>query len=158
MVTFYLIFLSLRVVLELGSGPGLLGVLICKTCNPLSYIFSDHHERVLELLCDNLKINNLSLDVEEPGAYNSEQDAIRTPNFFSKYWQSSEYMQRYNTIMNCDCCRSSDLGKCKARCWKLDWQQRKCLDLLQKESIDVVLGSGKLCFISISRGRPRAVR
>ena len=144
----------LRVVLELGSGPGLLGVLICKSCNPHSYIFSDHHEKVLELLCDNLKINNVNLDAEEPDVYSSEQDlqekvkcSRETLNFSSKYLQSLEFMQKYNTIMNCNCCRSSDLAKCKARCWKLDWEKRKCFELLQKENIDVVLGSGKLNFI-----------
>ena len=141
-----------RVVLELGSGPGLLGILICKACNPRTYIFSDHHEKVLELLCDNIRINSLKLDAEELKGDNNgdvftednETPSFESFNISSKVLRNSGYSKESNTIVNCDCCRKSDVAKCKAWCWKLDWQSRDCIDILEKGNIDVVIGSGKL--------------
>ncbi|XP_077412392.1 protein-lysine N-methyltransferase EEF2KMT isoform X2 [Vanacampus margaritifer] len=49
-----------RKVLELGSGAGLTGVVVCRTCGPSSYIFSDCHQSVLQRLGDNLSINGLN--------------------------------------------------------------------------------------------------
>ncbi|XP_036787608.2 protein-lysine N-methyltransferase EEF2KMT isoform X1 [Manis pentadactyla] len=54
-----------RTVLELGSGAGLTGLVICKMCCPRAYVFSDCHSRVLEQLRGNILLNGLSL---EPGA------------------------------------------------------------------------------------------
>ncbi|XP_075851178.1 protein-lysine N-methyltransferase EEF2KMT isoform X2 [Microcebus murinus] len=51
-----------RTVLELGSGAGLTGLAICKTCRPRAYIFSDCHSRVLEQLRGNILLNGLSLE------------------------------------------------------------------------------------------------
>ncbi|XP_077387565.1 protein-lysine N-methyltransferase EEF2KMT isoform X1 [Festucalex cinctus] len=48
-----------RKVLELGSGAGLTGVVVCHSCGPSSYIFSDCHQSVLQRLRDNLSINGL---------------------------------------------------------------------------------------------------
>ena len=143
---------SSRVVLELGSGPGLLGILISKALNPRTYIFSDHHEQVLELLCDNIKINSLKLDVEESREYNngdsstkdSESSSFENSHFSSNVVRNSGYSKEENTIVNCDCCINSDVARCKTWCWKLDWQSRDCIDLLEKENVDVVIGSGKL--------------
>ncbi|XP_060028412.1 protein-lysine N-methyltransferase EEF2KMT isoform X2 [Erinaceus europaeus] len=53
-----------RTVLELGSGAGLTGLAICKTCHPRAYVFSDCHSRVLEQLQENILLNGFSL---EPG-------------------------------------------------------------------------------------------
>ncbi|XP_049759571.1 protein-lysine N-methyltransferase EEF2KMT isoform X1 [Elephas maximus indicus] len=53
-----------RTVLELGSGAGLTGLAICKTCRPKRYVFSDYHGRVLEQLRENIFLNGLSV---EPG-------------------------------------------------------------------------------------------
>ncbi|XP_037363538.1 protein-lysine N-methyltransferase EEF2KMT isoform X2 [Talpa occidentalis] len=53
-----------RTVLELGSGAGLTGLAICKTCHPSAYIFSDCHSRVLEQLQGNVLLNGLSLEPE----------------------------------------------------------------------------------------------
>uniref|UniRef100_A0A8C9JCR6 FAM86 N-terminal domain-containing protein n=1 Tax=Panthera tigris altaica TaxID=74533 RepID=A0A8C9JCR6_PANTA len=57
-----------RTVLELGSGAGLTGLAICKTCRPSAYIFSDCHSCVLEQLRGNILLNGLSLeaDVTDP--------------------------------------------------------------------------------------------
>jgi len=46
-----------RRVLELGSGCGLLGSLICSICRPSSFTFSDCHDAVIDLLLDNIRIN-----------------------------------------------------------------------------------------------------
>ncbi|XP_045398495.1 protein-lysine N-methyltransferase EEF2KMT [Lemur catta] len=51
-----------RTVLELGSGAGLTGLAICKTCRPRAYIFSDCHSRVLKQLRGNVLLNGLSLE------------------------------------------------------------------------------------------------
>ncbi|GFT33686.1 protein-lysine N-methyltransferase EEF2KMT [Nephila pilipes] len=46
-----------KTVLELGSGIGLLGIVVLKFCNPLKYIFSDKSPEVLKFLSSNIKIN-----------------------------------------------------------------------------------------------------
>uniref|UniRef100_A0AC11BBM7 Uncharacterized protein n=1 Tax=Ovis aries TaxID=9940 RepID=A0AC11BBM7_SHEEP len=51
-----------RTALELGSGAGLTGLAICKTCRPRAYVFSDCHSRVLEQLRGNVLLNGFSLE------------------------------------------------------------------------------------------------
>uniref|UniRef100_H3CRR6 Eukaryotic elongation factor 2 lysine methyltransferase n=2 Tax=Tetraodon nigroviridis TaxID=99883 RepID=H3CRR6_TETNG len=48
-----------RTVLELGSGVGLTGITICRSCRPSRYIFSDCHSGVLQRLRSNVKLNGL---------------------------------------------------------------------------------------------------
>ncbi|XP_034935560.1 protein-lysine N-methyltransferase EEF2KMT [Chelonus insularis] len=45
--------------LELGSGVGLTGITVIKTCSPKKYIFSDCHPTVLTLLKKNVELNLL---------------------------------------------------------------------------------------------------
>uniref|UniRef100_A0A5F9CWN1 FAM86 N-terminal domain-containing protein n=1 Tax=Oryctolagus cuniculus TaxID=9986 RepID=A0A5F9CWN1_RABIT len=51
-----------RTVLELGSGAGLTGLAICRTCHPRAFVFSDCHSRVLEQLRQNVALNGFSLE------------------------------------------------------------------------------------------------
>ncbi|XP_031451227.1 protein-lysine N-methyltransferase EEF2KMT isoform X2 [Phasianus colchicus] len=53
-----------RTVLELGSGVGFTGLVICKTCNPKTYIFSDYHHCVLKQLTENILLNGFTLESE----------------------------------------------------------------------------------------------
>ncbi|XP_013922732.1 PREDICTED: protein-lysine N-methyltransferase EEF2KMT [Thamnophis sirtalis] len=53
-----------RRILELGSGTGLTGIAICKAFRPREYIFSDHHEGVLQQLSENIHLNGLTLEAE----------------------------------------------------------------------------------------------
>ena len=43
--------------LELGSGVGLTGITICRSCSPKRFVFSDCHPRVLQTLEDNVRLN-----------------------------------------------------------------------------------------------------
>ncbi|XP_012538620.1 protein-lysine N-methyltransferase EEF2KMT [Monomorium pharaonis] len=47
-------------VLELGCGVGLTGMSVISVCTPKQYIFSDCHPIVLDMLCENVKLNFLS--------------------------------------------------------------------------------------------------
>ncbi|CAG2105137.1 unnamed protein product, partial [Medioppia subpectinata] len=51
-----------KYVLELGSGIGLTGVCILKTCSPDVLAFSDHHSVVLRVLRNNIDTNNVGLN------------------------------------------------------------------------------------------------
>lgn len=46
-----------RHILELGSGAGLAGIAICRSCGPASYCFTDCHEAVVHQLRENIRIN-----------------------------------------------------------------------------------------------------
>ncbi|XP_072747570.1 protein-lysine N-methyltransferase EEF2KMT isoform X2 [Anoplolepis gracilipes] len=46
-------------ILELGCGVGLTGMSIISICSPKQYIFSDCHPTVLDMLCENVKLNFL---------------------------------------------------------------------------------------------------
>ncbi|XP_063790310.1 protein-lysine N-methyltransferase EEF2KMT isoform X2 [Pseudophryne corroboree] len=50
-----------RTILELGSGIGLTGLVICKSCFPKKYTFSDYHHKVLQQLKENIQLNGFVL-------------------------------------------------------------------------------------------------
>ncbi|XP_076122331.1 protein-lysine N-methyltransferase EEF2KMT [Alosa pseudoharengus] len=50
-----------RTLLELGSGVGLTGIAICRSCKPRKYVFSDFHPRVLQKLRTNVNLNSHDL-------------------------------------------------------------------------------------------------
>lgn len=54
----------LRVVLELGCGVGLVGLILCKLCQPREVILSDCHDEVIRCLIDNIE-RNISKQEEE---------------------------------------------------------------------------------------------
>uniref|UniRef100_A0A3B4VPC4 Eukaryotic elongation factor 2 lysine methyltransferase n=2 Tax=Seriola dumerili TaxID=41447 RepID=A0A3B4VPC4_SERDU len=49
-----------RTVLELGSGVGLTGITVCRSCSPNRFVFSDCHPSVLQKLRANVQLNGLS--------------------------------------------------------------------------------------------------
>ena len=77
--------------LELGSGCGLTGILISALCEVENYTFTDHHDRVLELIKDNLKINGFSLskdlDKKSNKFYEYEDDE---GNVSAKYYANDD--------------------------------------------------------------------
>lgn len=46
--------------MELGCGVGLTGMSVISVCSPKQYVFSDCHPTVLDVLCENVKLNFLS--------------------------------------------------------------------------------------------------
>uniref|UniRef100_A0A6J0ULK2 Protein-lysine N-methyltransferase EEF2KMT n=1 Tax=Pogona vitticeps TaxID=103695 RepID=A0A6J0ULK2_9SAUR len=53
-----------RNILELGSGIGLTGIVVCKACGPKTYTFSDHHPCVLQQLSENIRLNGFFPETE----------------------------------------------------------------------------------------------
>ncbi|XP_072044335.1 protein-lysine N-methyltransferase EEF2KMT-like isoform X2 [Amphiura filiformis] len=51
--------LDAKKIVELGCGLGLTGLIICKTCTPTQYVFTDYHQQVLRTLQENLVINRI---------------------------------------------------------------------------------------------------
>ncbi|XP_075998948.1 protein-lysine N-methyltransferase EEF2KMT [Genypterus blacodes] len=49
-----------RTVLELGSGVGLTGITVCRSCRPFRFVFSDCHPSVLQTLEKNVRLNRLT--------------------------------------------------------------------------------------------------
>ena len=49
--------LSVRKVLELGSGVGLTGIALCCLSSPREFHFTDCHSKVLETLKENVDLN-----------------------------------------------------------------------------------------------------
>ncbi|XP_056144264.1 protein-lysine N-methyltransferase EEF2KMT isoform X1 [Lampris incognitus] len=62
-----------RTVLELGSGVGLTGITVCRSCKPSRYVFTDCHPGVLQKLKANVRLNGL-LDHSAPSVSVEELD------------------------------------------------------------------------------------
>ncbi|XP_018418554.1 PREDICTED: protein-lysine N-methyltransferase EEF2KMT-like [Nanorana parkeri] len=62
-----------RTILELGSGIGLTGLAICKSCFPKKYMFSDCHQKVLSKLRENIHLNDFVLTDEDDYVNNPER-------------------------------------------------------------------------------------
>ncbi|KAJ8345109.1 hypothetical protein SKAU_G00293020 [Synaphobranchus kaupii] len=62
-----------RNVLELGSGVGLTGVAVCRSCAPRRYVFSDCHPSVLQRLRNNARLNGLPLGNGPPATITVEE-------------------------------------------------------------------------------------
>ena len=60
-----------RRVLELGSGSGFLGSVICSVCAPSSFTFSDCHDEVIELL-----VENVCRNLHFTGEFSSDASAV----------------------------------------------------------------------------------
>jgi predicted nicotinamide N-methyase len=48
-------------ILEMGAGLGLAGLVAAATCAPLQVILTDYHDRVLDLLTENVLISKFDL-------------------------------------------------------------------------------------------------
>ncbi|XP_070580604.1 protein-lysine N-methyltransferase EEF2KMT-like [Ptychodera flava] len=91
-------------VLELGSGCGLLGLALCKSCQPKHFYFSDMHRLVLKSLLDNIVIN-FGEKSEHCLCSNGEGD---------KGMSSDSYQEQNRLCVRKDCCvshRESDIDK-----------------------------------------------
>ncbi|XP_076299116.1 protein-lysine N-methyltransferase EEF2KMT [Lasioglossum baleicum] len=66
-----------KVILELGCGVGLTGLHIIKKCSPNRYIFTDCHKSVLEMVCENVKLNLLNDREAAEVKWPSEKDRLR---------------------------------------------------------------------------------
>ena len=77
--------LAFRTVLELGSGVGLTGIALCRSCKPRKYVFSDCHPTVLQKLRMNVELNSqdltdVSLCVEELDWEGVSEDSLTDIN------------------------------------------------------------------------------
>lgn len=72
-------------ILELGSGVGFTGVTIAKHCSPQSFYLTDCHSRVLNTVCDNIRINFPGIQEEE----NNDETVFRNNETFIGLYGSS---------------------------------------------------------------------
>jgi predicted nicotinamide N-methyase len=80
-------------ILELGSGIGLTGIVILKTCSPNSFTFSDHNSMVFEILEHNLLINNVN----------------QKSNIYAIDWEDSNCLDHYLIDNNPDVIIAADV-------------------------------------------------
>ncbi|KAG5310935.1 EF2KT methyltransferase, partial [Acromyrmex insinuator] len=71
-------------ILELGCGVGLTGMNVISICSPKQYIFSDCHPIVLNMLCENVKLNFVS---------NKQSELLNTFDMTSKLQLQLKYEQ-----------------------------------------------------------------
>ncbi len=57
-----------RKIVELGCGLGLTGLIICKTCTPTKYVFTDNNHQVIRTLQENLEINGIQVQQLKNGS------------------------------------------------------------------------------------------
>lgn len=57
-------FFNDKVILEIGSGIGLVGLVLLKACKPKKVFMSDCHDNVLEILRENISINTSEAKIE----------------------------------------------------------------------------------------------
>lgn len=109
--------------MELGSGIGFTGIAICKTCNPKTYIFSDHHHGVLQQLAENICLNGFVLE--------------------------SETTQRIQTETGGQEAEATNYQNPKLVVAELDWGSVTGKQLLDLQP-DVIIAAGtlRLCFMS----------
>lgn len=62
-------------ILELGCGVGLTGLAVTFACNPTHYCFSDAHDKVLDYLVNNIKLN-LSENIQTPCIASEENNLL----------------------------------------------------------------------------------
>ncbi len=85
-----------RSVLELGSGLGLLGLVITKWCNVSQFIFSDCHEHVLQKLCANIILNTVpKCDSITDEASSNILDELVTNNDGDQCIRSSDFSKEH---------------------------------------------------------------
>lgn len=151
-------FSSCRNVLELGSGLGLLGMFICKMCNPQGYIFTDYHEKVLQLLDENITLNGINPSTKSCQLKDDTTHEICHKNDSFKGYTNIEFqidigkngdipfedngtdLERHSE--GCDHCRSIRASKPDISCVKLDWQNPLFPDVINERKIDVIVGTG----------------
>ncbi|KAK7167625.1 hypothetical protein R3I94_001881 [Phoxinus phoxinus] len=94
-----------KTVLELGSGIGLTGIVVCRSSSLTKYIFSDCHQTVLQRLKDNIT-NSLTNSDSNSASVNVEE----------LHWEnvSEEQLQRIqaNTIIAADVVYDPDIIAC----------------------------------------------
>lgn len=136
-------------------------MLTYKICELSTYIFSDYHEKVLETLQENIRLNGIayenhevhigsksSLGADETHRNHLEHYSDEITDLAIRGSKNCNIDKKNIAITDCDCCRRSFLSKkCKVLCWKIDWQGEECFDRLDEEEIDVIVGSGKFLFI-----------
>ena len=106
-----------RRVLELGSGSGFTGVVICAQCQPLRYTFTDCHDNVLSALAANVALN------------------VRS---------SLANRKSRNNGLLAACDGASTGSETKTKVMKLDWETVSVGELEElAQETDVILAAGK---------------
>ncbi|XP_019888495.1 putative protein N-methyltransferase FAM86B1 isoform X2 [Ooceraea biroi] len=91
-------------VLELGCGVGLTGMSVITVCHPKQYIFSDYNPAVLDMLCENVKLNFLE-------SY-KQHDLLNTYHASSRLKLRLEFEQSDIRVIEL---KWEDIDKCTAK-------------------------------------------
>ena len=129
-------------VLELGSGVGLTGLVVTLCCHPSSYLFSDCHPSVLEMLQSNIILNTNKENSKTTDNLNDDLNKDSKPSDYDRV-DSSRIKKQMNL-----CCTSRDIYRTifngtEIGILDLPWESIPDYKETLPNSPDVVLAAGK---------------
>lgn len=151
----------LRVVLELGSGLGLVGLMLCKVCQPRKVILSDCHDEVIDCLINNIERNIGTQEEEEEETLSEEKGTLDEEEGTASEEQliddssgghgvipdRSKDCKRYKSWKGCQLESLVQFNRSNVMVLKLNWEtiSDESLESLASQ-VDVIVAAGNVLF------------